>query len=296
MYSFDARIRYSECDRTGRLSWEGLLNLFQDCSTFQSEELGVGVQYLLEHKRAWVLNYWQIEVNRFPAIMEDTEVSTIPYEIGGFFGRRNFVLRAKSETASGAEPAQRPEGMKAAGEPEADEAVSAAEAGHRPEGIKEEAPAYMRINDAGSLAYADSLWTFLDLESKKPARVTEPWLSAYQTSERIPMKYGPRKIKTPAVMTPVSAQNILRHHLDTNGHVNNARYVLMAFDAIDEYCLAEGRAFPEDRIRSLRVEYRKAAYLGDTIMMRVHAGEEIFVVSMEDEAGSVYATLEAKLG
>ena len=42
MYEFEGRIRYSECDDTGRLSIFSLVNYFQDCSTFQSEELGHG--------------------------------------------------------------------------------------------------------------------------------------------------------------------------------------------------------------------------------------------------------------
>ncbi len=113
MFSFTSNIRYSECDAEGRLSWVGLLDLFQDCSAFQSETLGVGVDYLKEKRRAWVLNYWQVRVNRFPAIAEEVEVSTVPYEIKGFFGLRNFILRSKeaggadaadagSETGSGA--------------------------------------------------------------------------------------------------------------------------------------------------------------------------------------------------
>ena len=46
MYSFNERIRYSELGENGELSLVGLLNLFQDCSTFQSEDLGLGIKYL----------------------------------------------------------------------------------------------------------------------------------------------------------------------------------------------------------------------------------------------------------
>lgn len=60
MYTFDSRIRYSEIDRSGRLSIPAVVDYFQDCSAFQSEELGVGVEYLANKKRAWILNSWQI--------------------------------------------------------------------------------------------------------------------------------------------------------------------------------------------------------------------------------------------
>ena len=46
MYTFDSRVRYSETDSGGKLTMASLINYFQDCSTFQAEELGVGVEYL----------------------------------------------------------------------------------------------------------------------------------------------------------------------------------------------------------------------------------------------------------
>ena len=52
MYTFDSRIRYSEIDRSGRLSIPAVVDYFQDCSAFQSEELGVGVEYLANKKRS----------------------------------------------------------------------------------------------------------------------------------------------------------------------------------------------------------------------------------------------------
>ena len=36
-YSFTSRIRYSEIGEDGCLTLPGLINYFQDCSTFQSE-------------------------------------------------------------------------------------------------------------------------------------------------------------------------------------------------------------------------------------------------------------------
>ena len=47
MYAFDSRIRYSETDSEGRLTLNALLNYFQDCSTFHSEDVGLGIGYML---------------------------------------------------------------------------------------------------------------------------------------------------------------------------------------------------------------------------------------------------------
>ena len=48
MYAFDSRIRYSETDSEGRLTLNALLNYFQDCSTFHSEDVGLGIGYMKE--------------------------------------------------------------------------------------------------------------------------------------------------------------------------------------------------------------------------------------------------------
>ena len=43
MYQFESRIRYSETGEDGCLTLTGMINYLQDCSIFQSEDMGVGV-------------------------------------------------------------------------------------------------------------------------------------------------------------------------------------------------------------------------------------------------------------
>lgn len=93
MYEFTGKIRYSETDSEGRLSLESLLDYFQDCSTFQSESLGVGLEYLKEKHQAWVLSSWQIVVRRYPGLCEQVVVGTFPYDFKGFLGSRNFYMK-----------------------------------------------------------------------------------------------------------------------------------------------------------------------------------------------------------
>lgn len=95
MYSFDSKIRYSECDDKRRLRTEALMNYFQDASTFQSETLGVGFLYLVPRNLVWVLVSWQIEVYRYPELGEEVETGTLPYDFKGFMGFRNFLMKTK---------------------------------------------------------------------------------------------------------------------------------------------------------------------------------------------------------
>lgn len=92
MFSMDRTVRYSECGVTGDLTPTGIVNYFQDCSTAQSEELGVGVVHMKERGKAWILTSWQIIVHRRPQLGEDVVVSTWPTGFQGFFGTRNYLI------------------------------------------------------------------------------------------------------------------------------------------------------------------------------------------------------------
>ncbi len=92
MYSFKGRVRYSETDSGKNLTLTAILNYFQDCSTFQSEDLGVGMDYLKSRGCFWVLNYWQIDVYRYPRLCDEITIGTRAYNCRGFLGHRNFYM------------------------------------------------------------------------------------------------------------------------------------------------------------------------------------------------------------
>ena len=93
MYTFDSRVRYSEIDHHGTMTLPALINYFQDCSTFHSESVGLGMDKLKEKKKAWVLSYWQVVVERFPKLGEHIEIGTFPTEFKGLYGNRNFFMK-----------------------------------------------------------------------------------------------------------------------------------------------------------------------------------------------------------
>ena len=92
MYTFESRVRFSEADHTELLTLPGLVNYFQDCSTFQSEDIGYGVESLKKSGQAWILSAWQIVVNRYPKLGEHIRVSTWATDFTGLFGLRNFKM------------------------------------------------------------------------------------------------------------------------------------------------------------------------------------------------------------
>ena len=101
MYSFESRIRYSETDSDGKLTLLSLLNYFQDCAIFHSEDLDIGVEYLAKLHGAWVMNSWQIDIDRYPQLGECVKIQTHPYEFRLCLGSRNFgMVDANGEMAA----------------------------------------------------------------------------------------------------------------------------------------------------------------------------------------------------
>ena len=138
-------------------------------------------------------------------------------------------------------------------------------------------------NESGELlAEAATDWIFMDLISRKPIRIPEEQVEAYQlhADKKLTCDPGKRKVRMPEGGTVEKPFLIQEHHLDTNGHVNNAQYIRMTTPY-----LPAGFA-----IHGLRVEYRKQAMLGDTIVPRhvETADGAACYVELADPDGEVY--------
>lgn len=230
-YSFESYVRYSEIGEDRKLTLNSVINYFQDCSTFHSEHAGVGIDYLSEKKKVWVLSSWQIIVERYPKLCEKIKITTWPYAFKRFLGSRNFTM-----------------------EDERGQVV----------------------------AYANSLWTYLDLETGMPAPVSEEQIQAYSLDEKFPMEYAPRKIAVPKDCREYEKFPVRPHHLDTNHHVNNGQYIMMAMEYV-----------PQDfTVYQMRAEYKGQAVLGDRILPKVKKEKENCTVSLCSESGEPYAIVE----
>lgn len=97
MYTFDSRIRYSETDANANLTIESMIDYMQDCTNFQSEDLGVGLEYHRERKIMWVLNFWQIVFEEYPKMGEWITIGTQAFGFEKMFGYRNFLITRKGE-------------------------------------------------------------------------------------------------------------------------------------------------------------------------------------------------------
>lgn len=230
-YSFDGRVRFSELGEDGSLSLPGILNYFQDSSTFQSEDLGQGKDTVVNRNRVWVLSFWQVVVKRRPKLGERIVTSTWPYEFRAFIGSRNF----KMDTA-----------------------------------------------DGEALAWANTLWSYLEMDSGKPAKLTEDDIRGYELEPKLDMEYSSRKIAIPSEFVTKEPFLVQKHHLDTNHHVNNVQSVCMAADFLPE-------GF---EICEMRAEYRKQVFLGDVLSPYVTEEEGKVTVVLRNQEQAVCTVVQ----
>ncbi len=235
MYQFSSHVRYSEVDSERNLTIPALLDYLQDCCTFQSEQLGVGVDYLMKQQTAWVLSSWEIRIYRRPRMGEQIFVGTWPYDFKGFYGYRNFTITGK---------------------------------------------------DGEVLADANSVWVYMDLKTMRPAKIGDGMREAYlpDLGEQLGGEWSERKIRWDKTIVSEKKEpvRVARFFIDTNHHMNNGKYILVA----EEY-LPEGF-----EIGGLRAEYKKAAVSGDTIYPEVITEEKSVTVTLTNEGGVPYAVVQ----
>ena len=94
-YTFAGRVRFSEVDHRQQMTLPAIINYFQDCSTFQSESLGLGIDHCAERNCAWILSSWQVLIDRYPRLGEEIQISTWASGFNKFLGDRNFCMQDK---------------------------------------------------------------------------------------------------------------------------------------------------------------------------------------------------------
>ena len=116
-----------------------------------------------------------------------------------------------------------------------------------------------------------SMGAFVDKATGKLKRVDDAVANTLLIEPQLEMNYRDRRIILPKgggeAFAPIK---VMRADIDYNRHVNNANYIRMAMELL-----------PEDfEIKELRVEYRVAAKLGDTLTPTVYCIDGCFVVAL----------------
>ena len=76
MYTYEINAGYSIMDETLHMTIPAMLNCFQDAAIFEAENSKITVEYLYNRNIAWLLNSWQIVIDRRPRLNERIKIRT----------------------------------------------------------------------------------------------------------------------------------------------------------------------------------------------------------------------------
>ena len=138
-------------------------------------------------------------------------------------------------------------------------------------------------NEAGErIVKANSIWVLIDPRTGRPIRIPEDVSSHYPDEPKLEMDYCDRKITLPESYEEKESIVVPKYFIDTNNHVNNAKYVMIA----EQY-------LPDDfETKEIRVEYKLAAVLGDMMIPRVTIADDEVMVALVTTAGELYAAVQ----
>lgn len=141
---------------------------------------------------------------------------------------------------------------------------------------------FMKTANGEVLACAHSLWVYVDTETGRPVKPTEEEIAMYEQGEPLAIEMASRKIAFPETAITVDMFPVRKYQIDTNHHVNNGHYVQMALEV-----LPEGY-----EVKEVRVEYKKAATMGDNLILKKAEEDNRIVAGICNEVGNPYAIVE----
>jgi len=140
----------------------------------------------------------------------------------------------------------------------------------------------MKDKDERVIAYANSLWVCVDTETGKLKRIDEEQKLLFSTEPAYPMEAISRKVELPSKMEAKETFKVPRFCIDSNQHVNNEKYILMAMEYLSN----------NSRVKSVRIEYKNAAALGEIIYPHVKIEGNKVTVLLGDEDMKTFAVVQ----
>lgn len=142
---------------------------------------------------------------------------------------------------------------------------------------------YVIMDSKGKkLAYADTKWVLIDLDTRMPLRVEAQDAEGFAQGDRIPMPESSRRLKLSDKKVRMEPVKVLKTYIDTNGHMNNTAYLRLAEEYIPE-------SFEYNTVDTV---YVKETTQGMTMIPYVHEEENGIGISFEGEDGTVFTKIK----
>ena len=134
---------------------------------------------------------------------------------------------------------------------------------------------FIKDENGDYLVQADSLWVLIDIQTRKPLRITEEDSSVYKPEPIFDNIKASRKIRFSSERTKLESFKDLKTYIDSNGHMNNANYLRAA----EEFLPTN---FP---CHEVDIVYNKEAMEGEIITPYLYSEENGIGISFENQSG-----------
>lgn len=206
-FSKEFEVHYYEIDSRQMATPIAILNYLEETAVAHSESVGLGIVKLKSEGVGWVLNRWQLRMERYPLWGQKVRVKTWPSSFERFYATREFLLTDEQ---------------------------------------------------GGALGRASSLWVYLNIIKKRPMRIPTQYSTPYGLDriQAVAEPYQEVELENPDDCLEF---RIRKSDIDTNNHVNNAKYVEWALEAIPPALSENGI------LASLDIAYKKEASYGSGV-------------------------------
>ncbi len=139
------------------------------------------------------------------------------------------------------------------------------------------------LNENGEpMVLATSSWILYDLEAKRPVRLLKDMVDGYGTIDRNALDDGISKLKDEKIDGETLDIQITKRDIDTNHHVNNAKYVEFFEEMLPENVL----------INELEIQYKRQTLLGEKLHLTFDGRE----CTMENDNGDINVIIKVITG
>lgn len=214
MYEMSCSVRFSETERNGVMSMNGLLRLFQDVGYAHALDRGFGLDYTKRTRCTWYLLSWQINAFRMPRAGERIRLATCIYDMRASLAHKSIAMY---------------------------------DAGGNCLALGDTMWVYMNVdrqepvvpeNITGEQTNGSGVWLNEDFDHRiEPFGTNMPAVTA-----------ASRRIKIPSDAAAMPPCKIEAYLLDTNGHANNVRlteFAMRISGADNESCRGLRAEFKE---------------------------------------------------
>ncbi|MCX6152493.1 MAG: thioesterase [Ignavibacteriales bacterium] len=120
-----------------------------------------------------------------------------------------------------------------------------------------------------TLATANTLWFFIDTNSRKPTKIIEEMFSGYGISTEEKRELPIDEIKPFGKIDYEKEFFVRQSDIDTNDHVNNISYLAWALEVVPDFL------FKDSILKRLKIYYKKETHYGSKIKSLVGINNEL---------------------